>query len=63
MTADMIYPDPSNYAFVGSEMAWTLRPFIGAPSMEFELFRQLGGNFYTNVLASIGEILGFLTVR
>jgi len=51
------------YAFVGSQMAWTLRPFIGAPSMGFELFRQLGGNFYTNVFASIGEILGFVTVR
>jgi len=51
------------YAFVGSQMAWTLRPFIGAPSMEFELFRQLGGNFYTNIFASIGEILGFVTVR
>jgi hypothetical protein len=51
------------YAFVGSQMAWTLRPFIGAPSMDFELFRQLGGNFYTNVFASIGEILGFFVVQ
>jgi hypothetical protein len=51
------------YAFVGSQMAWTLRPFIGAPSMNFELFRQFGGNFYTNIVASIGEILGFLVVR
>jgi hypothetical protein len=51
------------YAFVGSQMAWTLRPFIGAPSMGFELFRQLGGNFYTNIIASIGEILGFVVVR
>lgn len=51
------------YAFVGSQMAWTLRPFIGAPSMPFELFRQLGGNFYANIFASIGEILGFVTVR
>ena len=50
------------YAFVGSQMAWTLRPFIGAPSMKFELFRQLGGNFYANIFASIGEILGFFTV-
>ena len=50
------------YAFVGSQMAWTLRPFIGAPSMGFELFRQLGGNFYANIFASIGEILGFVTV-
>jgi hypothetical protein len=51
------------YAFVGSQMAWTLRPFIGAPSMPFELFRQLGGNFYANVFASIGEILGFFVVQ
>jgi len=50
------------YAFVGSQMAWTLRPFIGAPGVKFELFRQLGGNFYANILASIGEILGFFTV-
>lgn len=51
------------YAFVGTQMAWTLRPFIGAPEMQFELFRQLGGNFYANVFASIGEVLGFFTVR
>lgn len=51
------------YAFVGSQMAWTIRPFIGAPSIEFELFRQLGGNFYANIIASLGEILGFIVVR
>jgi len=51
------------YAFVGSQMAWTLRPFIGAPGLDFELFRQLGGSFYANIFASIGEILGFFTVR
>jgi hypothetical protein len=51
------------YAFVGSQMAWTLRPFIGAPGLSFELFRQLGGNFYANIFVSIGEILGFFTVR
>ena len=51
------------YAFVGSQMAWTLRPFVGAPTMGFELFRQLGGNFYTNIFASLGEILGFFSVR
>ena len=51
------------YAFVGTQMAWILRPFIGSPTMKFELFRQLGGNFYANVLVSIGEILGFFTVR
>jgi len=51
------------YAFVGSQMAWTLRPFVGAPSMGFELFRQLGGNFYGNIFASIGEMLGFFVVK
>ncbi len=50
------------YAFVGSQLAWTIRPFIGAPSMHFELFRQLGGNFYTNIFASLGEIFGFFIV-
>jgi hypothetical protein len=47
------------YAFVGSQMAWTIRPFMGAPGAEFELFRQLGGNFYANILYSISDILGY----
>lgn len=52
------------YAFVGSQLAWTIRPFIGAPQLEeFELFRQLGGNFYLNIFASFGEIFGFLIVQ
>lgn len=51
------------YSFVGSQMAWTLRPYVGYPGSPFELFRQLGGNFYTDILASIGEILGFIIVK
>lgn len=51
------------YAFVGSQMAWTIRPFIGAPGTPFEIFRQLGGNFYSNILYSFGEILGYMVVR
>jgi hypothetical protein len=51
------------YAFVGSQMAWTIRPFIGDPGAPFEPVRQLGGNFYTNVLYSLGEVLGFIIVR
>jgi hypothetical protein len=51
------------YAFVGSQMAWTLRPYIGFPGASFELIRQLGGNFYTDIFASIGEFLGLLIVR
>ena len=53
----------SIYMLVGSQMAWTLRPFVGYPNAPFEPFRQVGGNFYDNIFASIGEILGFLIVR
>jgi len=45
------------YGFVGTQMAWTLRPFFGAPGLPFQIFRELGGNFYVNVLQSVGEIL------
>ena len=50
------------YGFVGSQLAWTIRPFIGSPGLDFELFRQLGGNFYTDIISSLGEILGFFNV-
>lgn len=46
------------YAFVGSQMAWTLRPFLGAPAMPFAWFRPLGGSFWANVLSSLAEIMG-----
>lgn len=45
------------YGFVGTQMAWTLRPFLGAPGYPFQIFRQLGGNFYVNVAEAIWEIL------
>ena len=44
------------YAFVGTQMAWILRPFVGHPDLGFSAFRQLGGNFYTDVLRSIGQL-------
>ena len=50
------------YAFVGSQMAWTLRPFVGYPDAKFELIRELGGNFYADIFRSIGELLGFFIV-
>ncbi|HEY9748848.1 MAG TPA: actin-binding WH2 domain-containing protein [Allocoleopsis sp.] len=46
------------YAFVGSQLGWTLRPFFGAPGQPFELFRDMQGNFYLNVIQSIVEVLG-----
>src|SRR4028119_532547 len=38
------------YAFVGTQLAWTLRPFFGSPNTAFELFRQMQGNFYLDIV-------------
>jgi hypothetical protein len=46
------------YAFVGSQLGWTLRPFFGAPDQPFQLFRQLEGNFYQAVFNSMLNLLG-----
>jgi hypothetical protein len=46
------------YAFVGSQLGWTLRPFFGTPDSVFQLFREREGNFYLSVLQSLGHILG-----
>jgi len=48
------------YGFVGTQMAWTLRPFFGAPELPFQLFRQFGGNFYVNVMESFWQLLAGL---
>ncbi len=47
------------YGFVGSQMAWTLRPFMGDPQLPFILFLERGGNFYADVASTVAEILGF----
>jgi len=44
------------YAFVGTQMAWILRPFVGDPGTGFAVFRNIGGNFYTDVIRSIGQL-------
>lgn len=47
------------YAFVGSQLGWTLRPFFGAPGTNFEMFRNIQGNFYLDIGRAIAEILGY----
>jgi hypothetical protein len=41
--------------FLGSQLSWILRPFIGSPSLPVEFFRAtaLHGNFYENVFHSL----------
>lgn len=46
------------YGFVGSQLAWTLRPFFGSPGLEFQLFREIESNFYLQVLRMLANILG-----
>ena len=46
------------YGFVGSQMAWVLRPFVGQPDKGFILFSHSGGNIYTDVIESLRTLLG-----
>jgi hypothetical protein len=45
------------YGLVGSQMAWTLRPFFGAPSENFEVLRKIESNFYIQVWQSLVTLL------
>ncbi|MCE5230940.1 hypothetical protein LLG95_15285 [bacterium] len=45
------------YIFVGVQLAWVLRPFVGSPGEKFEVFRPRSGNFYESVMHSVGKVL------
>lgn len=48
------------YGLVGSQLGWTLRPFVGSSDRTFEIFRpEVEGNFYSNVFRALGVMLGF----
>ena len=44
--------------FLGSQLSWILRPFIGSPTLPVEFFRKaaLHGNFFEAVLHSLRQI-------
>jgi hypothetical protein len=46
------------FGFVGTQLAWTLRPFFGDPGKPFELFRDIDGTFYGDILSTLGSLLG-----
>jgi hypothetical protein len=46
------------YAFVGTQMAFTLSPFMGDPAQPFILFRQTDSNFYVDIVSSVFNMLG-----
>lgn len=44
------------FAFVGVQMAWNLRPFVGDRGQPFQVFRRYEGNFYTGVIYSVQQL-------
>ncbi|WP_426508334.1 hypothetical protein ACPPVO_57930 [Dactylosporangium sp. McL0621] len=44
------------FGFVGTQLAWTLRPFFGSPDEPFQIFRQIEGNFYVEIVRAIGRL-------
>ena len=46
------------FGFVGTQLAWTLRPFFGDPDAPFALFREISGTFYGDILSTIGALFG-----
>jgi len=43
--------------FVGSQLSWTLRPFIGSKDHPFELLRERGGNFYQTLAMTLEDLV------
>jgi hypothetical protein len=44
------------FGFVGTQLAWTLRPFMGDPDKPFILFRPIESNFYIGVIHTIAQL-------
>jgi hypothetical protein len=44
------------FGFVGTQLAWTLRPFFGSPGEGFAFFRAIEGNFYAEILRTLGNL-------
>jgi hypothetical protein len=46
------------FGFVGTQLAWTLRPFFGSPDEPFQIFRNIEGTFYQDIFRTIGHLFG-----
>jgi len=46
--------------FLGSQLSWMLRPFIGSPSLHVQFLRDtpFTGNFYETLFRAVGRLLG-----
>lgn len=46
------------YLFVGAQMSWILRPFVGDPKLPFVFLRGKDGNFLEGVFSHLQRLLG-----
>jgi len=44
------------FAFVGVQLAWNLRPFLGDRAQPFQLLGKYQGNFYTAVIYAVRQL-------
>jgi hypothetical protein len=49
------------YGLVGTQMAWSLRPWVGSPDVPYAFFRPLEGSFAQSVWQLIHRFLDVLT--
>src|SRR5437660_8898935 len=45
------------FAFVGIQLAWTLRPFLGDRNQPFQVFGRYQGNFYAAIIYAVNKLL------
>jgi hypothetical protein len=46
------------FGFVGTQLGWTLRPFFGSPDEPFQVFRNLDGTFFGDLIKTLAQLLG-----
>ncbi len=46
------------YGLVGAQMGWVLRPFVGAPNLAFEWFRDREANIFIDLFRTIVALFG-----
>src|SRR5260370_1307668 len=45
------------FAFVGIQLAWSLRPFLGDRNQPFQVFGRYQGNFYAAIIYAVNKLL------
>ena len=45
------------FAFVGIQLAWSLRPFLGDRNQPFQVFGSYQGNFYAAIIYAVNKLM------